>query len=62
MTGNKVREIQQKLKSAGFEPGTIDGEFGPHTRAAVVAFQLSSGLTADGEVGLTTADALQVKL
>ncbi len=58
MTGEKVQEIQQALKAAGFDPGVIDGEFGPHTHAAVVAFQLSRGLIADGEVGPQTAAAL----
>ena len=58
MTGNAVLKIQQKLKAAGFDPGTMDGEFGPHTQAAVVAFQLSFGLTPDGEVGVRTAQAL----
>ena len=62
MTGNKVRQIQQKLKSAGFDPGIIDGQFGPHTQAAVVAFQLSEGLIPDGEVGAKTAAALGIQL
>ena len=62
MIGNQVRKIQQKLKAAGFDPGTIDGEFGPHTHAAVVAFQLSSGLLADGEVGPQTAKELKLQL
>ena len=62
MTGDKVKEIQQKLKAAGFDPGPIDGEFGPHTHAAVVAFQLSLGLVPDGEVGPQTAQALGVQL
>jgi N-acetylmuramoyl-L-alanine amidase len=62
MTGDKVREIQQKLKAAGFDPGSVDGEFGPHTHAAVVAFQLSLGLLPDGEVGPQTAQALGIVL
>lgn len=62
MTGDKVQEIQQKLKAAGFDPGTVDGEFGPHTHAAVVAFQLSHGLAAEGEVGTQTAAALGVQV
>ncbi len=62
MTGEKVRQIQQKLKSAGFDPGVIDGQFGPHTQAAVVAFQLSAGLVPDGEVGPITAQALGIQL
>jgi murein L,D-transpeptidase YcbB/YkuD len=62
MTGDPVRKIQQALKAAGFDPGVIDGEFGPHTSAAVVAFQLASGLIADGEVGPTTAKPLNLQL
>lgn len=62
MTGDPVRKIQEALKTAGFDPGVIDAEFGPHTSAAVVAFQLGSGLTADGEVGPATAKALNVQL
>ena len=58
MSGDGVREIQQKLLTLGFDPGVPDGEFGPHTQAAVVAFQLSRGLTPDGEVGTTTAASL----
>ncbi len=62
MTGEKVRQIQGALGAAGFDPGSIDGEFGPHTEAAVVAFQLSNGLLPDGEVGSRTAAALGVQL
>ncbi len=62
MTGPKVREIQQALQAAGFDPGVIDGQFGPHTGSAVGAFQLSSGLAPDGEVGPITAKALGVVL
>ena len=62
MFGDEVRKIQRKLKEAGFSPGALDGVFGPHTRSAVVAFQLSGGLVGDGEVGPVTAEALKVKL
>jgi len=62
MTGDKVKAIQQALIGKGFAPGSPDGEFGPHTSAAVVAFQLSQGLTPDGEVGPQTAKALGIAL
>ncbi len=62
MTGDKVKQIQQALARKGFAPGSPDGEFGPHTSAAVVAFQLSQGLTPDGEVGPQTATALGISL
>jgi hypothetical protein len=58
MHGPDVLHIQQLLKDAGFDPGSIDGEFGPHTHAATVAFQLREGLTPDGEVGPLTMAAL----
>ncbi len=56
--GNNVREVQQQLIAAGFSPGDLDGVFGPHTQAAVVAFQLDQGLVPDGEVGPKTLEAL----
>ena len=61
MAGEKVREIQEKLKSAGFDCGGADGIFGPQTHAAVIAFQLTSKLVADGEVGPLTARALRIR-
>jgi peptidoglycan hydrolase-like protein with peptidoglycan-binding domain len=35
--GNDVRKLQKRLKELGFNPGLIDGEFGPATEAAVIA-------------------------
>lgn len=58
LCGPKVLAIQQALKLAGFDPGSLDGEFGPHTLSAVAAFQISKQLTPDGEVGAETAAAL----
>jgi lysozyme family protein/peptidoglycan hydrolase-like protein with peptidoglycan-binding domain len=57
-----VIEIQKALASKGFSPGEIDGDFGPDTEAAVVAFQLAEGLVADGQVGGDTAAALGISL
>jgi len=62
MRGDKIREIQQALEAAGFDPGQLDAIFGPRTHAAVLAFQLSRGLLPDGEVGPKTAAALGVQL
>ena len=41
------RELQQLLKSRGFEMGKIDGVIGLQTRAAVKATQIKLGLPAD---------------
>ena len=62
MSDPTVEEIQRALMREGFDPGDIDSQFGPHTQAAVVAFQLSKRFVADGEVGPITARALGVAL
>lgn len=53
-----ITELQQALSSAGYDPGPADGEFGPRTEAAVIAFQQANGLSVDGVVGPETASAL----
>lgn len=45
--GAAVARLQRALKKAGFSPGAIDGDFGPATHAAVMAFQASEGLLVD---------------
>lgn len=61
-TGSKVKELQQRLKEKGFDPGPLDSTFGLSTKAAVIAFQKSKGLEADGVVGPKTLAALGIKL
>lgn len=57
-TGPDVTALQNRLRERGFSPGASDGSFGPATQAAVLAFQRSEGLVADGVVGPRTAAAL----
>ena len=57
-----VRELQQALSSAGYNPGAADGTFGAQTEAAVAAFQEANGLSVDGRVGPETAAALNSAL
>ena len=54
----RVRTLQTALQQAGFNPGPIDGLFGPKTEAAVIAYQDAKGLEVDGEVGPQTGRAL----
>lgn len=56
--GTAVKNLQKKLKELGFNPGVIDGDFGPGVQAAVLAFQKSKGLLADGTAGPRTLAAL----
>ncbi len=57
MSGTNISAIQRTLKTAGFDPGTIDGRMGPVTLSALRAFQKSKGL-AVGELTMETMDAL----
>ena len=58
-SGADVRALQQRLSNLGFDPNGIDGNFGPGTKAAVIAFQESKGLPANGIVDPATIAALQ---
>src|SRR5262245_19150906 len=57
-----IFKIQQALVAKGFDPGEIDGEYGPITQAAVAEFQRAVGLVVDGAVGPETAEALGISL
>ncbi|HEX8918556.1 MAG TPA: peptidoglycan-binding domain-containing protein [Chloroflexota bacterium] len=57
-TGDAVTRLQQALQRASFDPGSVDGNFGPNTEQAVRSFQSARGLTVDGVVGPQTWDAL----
>jgi hypothetical protein len=57
-SGEDVRQLQDMLRRAGFDPGPSDGNFGRSTHDAVVAFQRSQGLDPDGAVGPITTAAL----
>lgn len=56
--GEKVEELQKRLQALGYYSGEIDGQFGPGTRDAVVAFQRNNGLEADGLAGTETLNVL----
>lgn len=56
--GTAVTELQQKLKDNGFNPGPVDGQYGPLTEYAVRQFQHSQGLVTDGVVGTHTWRAI----
>jgi peptidoglycan hydrolase-like protein with peptidoglycan-binding domain len=53
-----VEDLQKQLKALGYYQGEIDGQFGPGTRDAVIAFQRNNGLDADGIAGTETLSVL----
>ena len=57
--GEAVSRLQQGLYQLGYDPGTVDGIFGPNTERAVREFQTNNGLGADGVVGPRTWTALE---
>ncbi len=60
MTGHRVTQIQQALKTAGYNPGPIDGVIGRETMQAVNAFQKAKGLPVDNYLNIQTLKALGV--
>ena len=56
--GAKVTQLQRNLNSLGYNAGTPDGAFGTGTKNAVVSFQKTYGLSADGVAGKATQDAI----
>lgn len=59
--GEDVKSVQYLLSQQG-HPLTVDGIFGPLTKAAVEAFQAAHGLAADGIVGNQTWPQLIVQV
>ena len=53
------RQIQQVLRSAGFDPGGADGLFGPRTRAAIRNWQSARGARSTGYLDGPQVEALR---
>ena len=56
--GLAVSQLQEFLSAIGHDVGTIDGIFGPKTRAGIRQFQERQGLSPDGVVGPKTRSAI----
>ena len=57
--GVYVLIAQDDLNTLGYSTGGLDGIFGNRTQNAVIRYQRSRGLTADGIIGCNTWRALQ---
>ncbi len=57
-SGEDVRLAQSRLKQWGYLDGSIDGVYGKDTYNAVIKFQKTNGLKADGVIGPATRNAL----
>ncbi|MET0337894.1 MAG: N-acetylmuramidase domain-containing protein, partial [Caulobacter sp.] len=59
MKGEAVHNLQADLVELGFDPGPVDGRFGPKTKLAVKAFQASANIGVDGVAGPATFAAIE---
>jgi Putative peptidoglycan binding domain len=53
-----VRQAQQQLKAAGFDPGPVDGHMGPNTRTALRDYQAAHSLPKTGKLDHATQRSL----
>jgi len=58
MRGDRVLNLQKKLTTLGYYQGSLDGIFGSGTLLAVIEFQTTNGLNADGVAGHQTLGML----
>ncbi|WP_026486616.1 peptidoglycan-binding domain-containing protein [Caldanaerobius polysaccharolyticus] len=58
MVGHDVMQLQLILQSLGYDPGPIDGIFGPRTKNAVMRLQRDYGIRVDGIVGPETLNVI----
>jgi len=57
-----VRKAQQMLSDLGYQPGPVDGMFGPSTRKAIEKYQIDNNLPNTGEIDKATAKSLGVEI
>jgi Putative peptidoglycan binding domain len=61
VTERFIRQVQERLQTIGFNPGSIDGAMGPQTRDALRWFQNTKGLRATGDLDDPTLNALGIR-
>lgn len=61
MDEQTVRQVQQKLKDAGYDVGKVDGKWGPRSNAALQKFQEAQGIQSTGQLDQQTLSALGIQ-
>jgi peptidoglycan hydrolase-like protein with peptidoglycan-binding domain len=57
-TSDQMKQAQTELKSQGLYNGQVDGKGGPHTKAALTAYQKEKGLQQTGTLDQQTMNSL----
>jgi len=57
-----TRQMQQALLDLGYDPGGVDGSWGPCSRTALARFQADQRLVVDGAWGPATQDRIEALL
>jgi len=57
LSGDDIKTVQLWLRTVGFNPGPIDGRYGPQTQASLKQFQSNVGLKNDGIISTETIEA-----
>ena len=57
-TPDQMKQAQTELKSQGLYEGKVDGKGGPHTKAALTAYQKEKGLQQTGVLDQQTMNSL----
>ena len=61
MQQGDIRQVQERLKDAGLNPGPVDGQLGAQTREAIKEYQKAHGLAQTGQLDEPTRDLLMAQ-
>jgi peptidoglycan hydrolase-like protein with peptidoglycan-binding domain len=62
LTRDQIRQVQERLKAEGIDPGPADGVLHPQTEAALRQYQQKQGLPVSGAADEATLKQLQIRL
>lgn len=54
-----MARVQADLQYLGYDPGPVDGSYGPQTKRAIKRFQREHGIYADGAAGPLTETSIR---
>jgi peptidoglycan hydrolase-like protein with peptidoglycan-binding domain len=61
LTRDQIRQVQERLKAEGVDPGPADGVMHPQTEAALRQYQQKQGLPVSGAADEATLKQLQIR-